>query len=199
MSHFLFWAILAVVSLLLGSLAASLAVPRISVWPLPREGEWGWRLRRSICYLNGSLIAVAAAGVLVLGLLDTGSLALAGGLRWPVGLTLFAVGSGFGLSGYLRLGPRASHGRERPLETAGPYRYSRNPQYVGAIGVMLGFSLASASRLALVTSLVTSGWFLLAPFAEERWLRERIGESYRAYLHSAPRFIGLPRRARRAG
>ena len=73
-------------------------------------------------------------------------------------------------------------------------RYSRNPQYSGAIGVLLGFGLLCGSKLALLAGAACSTWFVTAPFAEERWLRQQLGPSYEEYLRLVPRFLGLPRR-----
>ncbi len=107
---------------------------------------------------------------------------------------LFVSGAVFGLWGYVQLGPAASQGALAPLEASGPYRFSRNPQYVGAIGVLLGFGLLCSSKLGLLAGAACSIWFLTAPFAEEPWLREQLGSRYNDYVLSVPRFLAFPRR-----
>lgn len=39
-------------------------------------------------------------------------------------------------------------------------------------------------------ALVDIAWFLLAPLAEEPWIREQYGEAYETYRESVPRFVG---------
>ena len=109
---------------------------------------------------------------------------------------ILGFGAAFGLWGYVRLGASASQGGGASLEVSGPYRYSRNPQYVGAIGVLLGFALLCASELGLLAGAAVSIWFVTAPFAEEPWLRRHLGARYGEYLEAAPRFLGFPRRGR---
>lgn len=53
-------------------------------------------------------------------------------------------------------------------------------------------NVLSNSWLALITGLIGTLWFVLAPFTEEPWLRERYGQQYEAYKKRVPRFIGRP-------
>ena len=76
------------------------------------------------------------------------------------------------------------------LVTRGPFRYSRNPLYVGLYAAFLGLSY-----------LVQSGWGLLlfVPLAlvmhygvilrEERYLERKFGEAYRTYRASVRRYL----------
>jgi len=156
-------------------------------------------VRRVVSQVNGVLVILVGLGVLLLAVLDRGSIHLGIGPRWLVGTALLLCGGIFGLWGDLQLGTNASHGARAPLETSGPYRYSRNPQYVGAIGVLFGFCLVWSSGLALLGAAGCSMWYLLAPFAEESWLRQRLATGYDAYLASTPRFLGTARRAELSG
>lgn len=79
---------------------------------------------------------------------------------------------------------------EGPFVEEGPYRYSRNPQYVGDIALPAGYILLTNSLALLLTGLLAIGWFALAPFAEEPWLRARFGRAYEEYLEKVPRFLG---------
>lgn len=72
----------------------------------------------------------------------------------------------------------------------GLYRYVRNPIYVGALLVLLGYILWSGSGLMLVYFL----FFLLAyqiliVLIEEPILRHMFGEAYQAYCRQVPRWI----------
>ena len=129
-------------------------------------------------------------GLVVLGIIDWNSFALHHWARFLVGGLLMACGF-FALWGYLTLGAHASQGLGGDLVTTGPYRYSRNPQYVGTVPAVLGYAIICNSILALITALLVGGGFILVPFAEEPWCREHLGAAYEEYAAKVPRFIGL--------
>lgn len=82
------------------------------------------------------------------------------------------------------------------LVAAGPYRWTRNPMYVGVVGMLLGEALALWSVPLLIHALCTwTAMFLFVLLYEEPALTRRFGDSYLAYRRSVPRWIGLPRRA----
>jgi protein-S-isoprenylcysteine O-methyltransferase Ste14 len=78
----------------------------------------------------------------------------------------------------------------RDFVATGPYRYVRNPMYVGAAAVILGGGLAVSSPaivlLALGFLLVTH---LFVVLYEEPALAGRFGASYRAYKSSVHRWL----------
>jgi protein-S-isoprenylcysteine O-methyltransferase Ste14 len=81
----------------------------------------------------------------------------------------------------------------RRVVTRGPYRWVRNPIYLGALLVVLGEAglfgslrlLAYAGAMAICFHLFVTGY-------EEPALRRRFGSGYLAYRHAVPRWI--PRR-----
>jgi protein-S-isoprenylcysteine O-methyltransferase Ste14 len=196
MLQIVFSAVVVSSAALVGALILSIAQPAVSVWPTPRENGRAWRVRLIVHRVAGALVVIAGAGALALAALDRGSLHLPPSLTWLVGPAILGFGATFGLWGYLRLGAHASQGAIASLEVSGPYRYSRNPQYVGAVGVLLGFALLCASKLGLLAGAASSVWFVTAPFAEEPWLRRPLGARYDEYAKSSPRYLGLPRRGR---
>jgi hypothetical protein len=76
------------------------------------------------------------------------------------------------------------------LATAGPYRYTRNPLYLGSLFVGLGFVLAGRSAI-LGAGFV--GLFLLVYWPvmrlEESHLRPQFGEAYTRYARVVPLFF----------
>lgn len=81
------------------------------------------------------------------------------------------------------------------LVAAGPYRWTRNPMYVGVVGVLLGEALALWSLPLLIHALGTwTAMFLFVLLYEEPALARRFGDSYLAYRRAVPRWVGLPRR-----
>lgn len=78
----------------------------------------------------------------------------------------------------------------REFVAAGPYRYVRNPMYIGGFGVLLGAGLALRSPaivgLAFVFLLLTH---LLVLLYEEPALTRRFGDPYRQYKSSVHRWL----------
>jgi protein-S-isoprenylcysteine O-methyltransferase Ste14 len=78
----------------------------------------------------------------------------------------------------------------RQFVAVGPYRYVRNPMYLGAFAVILGFGLWMNSATILIFGLP---WLLLAHFFvlvyEEPVLREKFGDSYKNYCATVRRWI----------
>jgi protein-S-isoprenylcysteine O-methyltransferase Ste14 len=76
------------------------------------------------------------------------------------------------------------------LVTSGPYRYSRNPMYVGLIllytGLALVFALPWALPLLIPLVLYTSVGVIVP---EERYLDRAFGEDYRVYKTQVRRWL----------
>ena len=70
------------------------------------------------------------------------------------------------------------------------YAYSRNPQYVADMAIILGMGRALGVEFGLCSS-ARSAFFILglAPFAEEPWLEENYGQQYRDYKTSVRRYF----------
>ena len=114
--------------------------------------------------------------------------------RILVGGALVAFGLGIADWGVRTLGRPVSSGLGGPFQERGPYRYSRNPQYVGDILATLGFAILANSRLLWMAAVLAVVGLVLGPFAEEAWLRRTYGDRYEVYARRIPRFIGIPRK-----
>ena len=91
-------------------------------------------------------------------------------------------------------GPPAPFDPPRKFVAAGPYRFVRNPMYIGAFIALFGFGLYEQSAAILLFSLP---WLLCAHLFvilyEEPHLRSTFGAPYDAYRRSVRRW--LPRRS----
>ena len=85
---------------------------------------------------------------------------------------------------------RATIGLGDKLITRGPYRYSRNPQYIGDSLNIAGYILLMNSWMVGIIGILGVVLNLLAPFTEEPWLEDRFGDDYRDYKRRVPRFLG---------
>src|SRR6266404_9462235 len=75
-------------------------------------------------------------------------------------------------------------GMERTLKyllRRGPYAFTRNPMYVGALTLWLGWTLFYGSIAVAIGCLVL--WLVMATLvrSEERRLEARFGDAYREY------------------
>jgi protein-S-isoprenylcysteine O-methyltransferase Ste14 len=81
--------------------------------------------------------------------------------------------------------------------TNGLYRYSRHPMYVTSFVFFLGVSIATASWVFLLfTILLIAASFYFAP-VEERSCLEKYGDAYREYMNRTPRYIRIPKSSRK--
>jgi len=80
------------------------------------------------------------------------------------------------------------------LTTRGPYRWSRNPQYVGWFGFLLGFCLVDWSPWCLAALAVIGGSLHALVLVEEEHLARVHGAPYLAYCRAVPRYFGRPRK-----
>ncbi|UCF38610.1 MAG: isoprenylcysteine carboxylmethyltransferase family protein [Acidobacteriota bacterium] len=76
------------------------------------------------------------------------------------------------------------------LTTAGPYRWSRNPQYVGWVLFLLGFALNDWSLWCLAALLTVAISLHLLVLVEEEHLRRVFGEKYVEFCRKVPRYAG---------
>lgn len=79
------------------------------------------------------------------------------------------------------------------LVMRGPYRYSRNPMYVGWTGLYLGIGLLADATWLLALAPVVAALVHVVVRREERSLADRFGEDYQRYRETVPRYLGPPR------
>lgn len=78
----------------------------------------------------------------------------------------------------------------REFVATGPYRYVRNPMYIGAFGILLGAGLILGSPSILVLSFLFLLFaHLLVLLYEEPSLTRRFGDSYLHYKETVHRWI----------
>ena len=71
----------------------------------------------------------------------------------------------------------------------GPYRWVRNPMYLGHLVFFAGLALALRSWVALAVFAVPAVWFDRRVREDEARLAERFGEPYRDYCRRVKRWI----------
>jgi protein-S-isoprenylcysteine O-methyltransferase Ste14 len=72
----------------------------------------------------------------------------------------------------------------------GPYKYVRNPMYIGGFILLIGFGLYYSSSSILILSVILFLLFhLFVVFVEEPDLKKRFGESYLSYKKTVKRWV----------
>lgn len=112
--------------------------------------------------------------------------------RLGIAAIVAGIGLGAGTLAWLRrAGTNPSpYAPTANLVTDGPFRWTRNPAYVGATSIYIGVAMCASSlpaftflpiALALLDRLVVD--------YEERYLERRFGDAYRTYRASVPRWF----------
>lgn len=150
----------------------------------------GVAVRPPLLFLSG-LIVGALAGWLVP--LDAGP-ALAGPPRWIAGAAVTLLGVAL-MAWALRLfrasgTPVQTSKATNAVVTTGPYRFSRNPIYLGLSLIYIGIALGLGLWWALV--LLPLIWITLhvgVVRREEAYLEARFGDAYKHYRTRTRRYI----------
>ena len=104
----------------------------------------------------------------------------------------------FTLWGYRTLGKNWVHALEPSqftqrkkgtLVTSGPYRYVRNPIYLGAFTFIIALALVSSNWFLLVPNIFIIAIVYMQVDGEEKMLLARFGDEYRNYMKRTPRII----------
>lgn len=82
---------------------------------------------------------------------------------------------------------------DKPV-TVGLYRYSRHPMYIASFFFFLGVSIATASWVFLVFTIVINVASLYSSRIEEQGCLRQYGDVYRDYMKRTPRWLGMPKR-----
>ena len=94
---------------------------------------------------------------------------------------------------------RTRSDRLGPLISSGPFALVRNPLYLGNVAVWTGFALsARLPWLAVVVALVLGLEYHAIVRWEEQLLDSRLGDAYRSYAASVPRWVPSSSGRRRA-
>ena len=78
----------------------------------------------------------------------------------------------------------------KQLVVTGPYRYCRNPMYVGVALILLGWAALYWSRSLLIyAGCMVVAFHLRVVLAEEPWAAETFGDAWNSYRRRTPRWL----------
>ena len=108
------------------------------------------------------------------------------------GTILAALGAWLRVWGAAYLGYNVVHDSKMQaggVMAVGPYRYMRNPLYLGGWFMMAAISLLITPSGALFMDLLIAIFYLRLIMGEEAYLSAKLGEPYQQYLSAVPRII----------
>lgn len=112
------------------------------------------------------------------------------GTAWLyAGLFIFGIALVFTITALLDI---ASAPADKPI-TKGVYRFSRHPMYFSGFLMIASVGIAGASWIVLLLAVIWIVFWRIAVPAEERFLIDKYGDSYRDYMDRTPRWIGIPK------
>lgn len=167
---------------LLAMLLWSIAFPEKRLWP-PKKTTM---LNQLVVWGLTTAVFVSA---FALGVIDWNSLEWPSALRWGLGFPLIIAGNLVVWKAVFNIGMRATSGEADELKTDGFYRYSRNPQYIADIGILTGWAVLCASIAVIPVVAVGIIVLLVAPLAEEPWLKNVYGKPYEDYRRKVRRYL----------
>ena len=173
--------VLALIVLMAG-IIWSVAKPAKRIWPPPGSSTWQYKLAWIFFYL------VFGINTLII-ILDWNSWIFSNPLRFLIGIPLCVTGSSLLVWGIRHLGVINTSGVSDGFIKSGPYRFTRNPQYLGDMVLFLGLSILTNSLYLWITHILLILVFIITPLAEEDWLREQYGDDYQSYVNKTSRFL----------
>lgn len=184
MKFVLLCVILVVNFLLLFGVVISALFPKFRIWPPPRRNSWQFGV-------SWVFSVIGMAGVPLVGIFDFETLGYVHWSHFLIGSLMVLIGGSFAYWGTHTLSTHQSLGLRGKLVTTGPYKFTRNPQYLGFILLYAGVVIVTSSFMVLVTGTIVAVLFVILPFSEEPWLLQQYGKPYEEYCRKVPRFIGL--------
>jgi protein-S-isoprenylcysteine O-methyltransferase Ste14 len=182
LKEILFVADIAVLYVLISAMVWSVAFPKRRIWPPPKKQSWQyiiiWTLFYLVLALNVSLLVS-----------DWNNWIISKPIRFFVGIPVIVIGSLLVSWGFATLGIKNTSGIKSQFIASGPYRFTRNPQYLGDVILFSGIILFSNSLYVAIVHILGGIVFLIAPLAEEMWLEQQYGNQYVQYKNTTVRFI----------
>lgn len=109
-------------------------------------------------------------------------------VTWAIGGLLLLAGTTVVAWSVVAVGRQTVAAPTSPV-TAGPYRYSRNPMYVGWTALYIGVATLANTAWPVVLVPIVALFVHRTVRREEHALDRRFGEEYRAYRREVRRYV----------
>jgi protein-S-isoprenylcysteine O-methyltransferase Ste14 len=112
-----------------------------------------------------------------------------GTLWFYAGLTIWVLSMVISLISFVSFGTTPLD----ELVSKGTYRISRNPVFLSGFLADLGIGIACASWIYMLYAVIDLILMHFYARAEEHFLLEKYGDTFREYMNRTPRWIGIPK------
>ncbi|HXS76445.1 MAG TPA: isoprenylcysteine carboxylmethyltransferase family protein [Terracidiphilus sp.] len=143
-----------------------------------------WGAGKRISLVEWLALQISRIGIASFGVATSGVVLIA--LVFALAAVIFRV------SGTAYLGPGTVNSFNMVagnVMASGPYRYLRNPLYMGLWFMVAAMSFLMPATGALLAMVLITVFMIRLTFGEESFLTGRLGEPYQAYCNGVPRFI----------
>jgi protein-S-isoprenylcysteine O-methyltransferase Ste14 len=168
-------------------IGAFYAIFGLTILQFPRDvvnrlyDETGWSRRQRIMSTFAKLTALISFVLIFLSPLKIGT-----GV-FTTGVLLYALGTVLMVAALINF-------RKTPLRqpvAGGLYRFSRNPQWVALVLVLLGIAVAIGSWTVVFLTAAVAVFGHYRILAEEQTCLDQYGEAYRKYAKRVPRYFWI--------
>ncbi len=160
----------------------SLTFPHRRIWPPPRKNSWQFLMSWTLFYAPKFTTCAVAV-------VSWNSWQFPPAIRGVLGIPLFLMGVALTLWGFISLGIANYHGLTGGFKIHGPYRFTRNPQYLGSMISCLGLIFLVNSFYITILLSINLISYVFMVLSEESWLIERYGTEYLHYKAQTRRFL----------
>ena len=182
MSNTIFYLNLSIHYIIFGLTIWSIFFPSKRIWPPPSKQSWQYKIYWGLFYMSVILDIVLIFQEFNIWIVPDK-------IRYFIGVPLILIGTFVVTFAIFILGIKNTYGLENGFIDKSPYKYTRNPQYVGDIILLVGLILFVNSLNLTILFLLTIIIFILMPFSEEIWLEEKYGNQYVDYKNITSRFL----------
>ena len=182
MNNTIFYINLSIHYIIFGFILWSIFFSSKRIWPPPSKQSWQYKIYWNLFYI-GIILDI------ILIIQEFNIWVIHNEIRYFIGIPLILIGTFIVSFGVYILGIKNTYGLENGFTDKTPYKYTRNPQYLGDIILILGLILFVNSLNLTVLFLLTIIIFIIMPFSEEIWLEEKYGNEYIKYKNKTSRFI----------
>jgi protein-S-isoprenylcysteine O-methyltransferase Ste14 len=143
-----------------------------------------WHIGRRMSLLEWLALEISRTGLV--------SFAVATPLLLVVAALIAAKAVLFRVWGTAYLGPSTVNSANMlagKVMADGPYRYLRNPLYLGVLCMVMAMAFLMPASGALVAIVLIAIFAVRLTLGEEAFLKNKVGEPYMAYQKAVPRFI----------
>ena len=148
-----------------------------------RPGWWE-RVARVVSVWRGLTIGSLLAACLFL---DAGSVEM-DSVVLPAGVAIYALGAG--LRAWARMHLHHRTATRQAFATSGPYRWVRNPLYLGNLGIIAGLAVyAETVYIAPLVIAISAALYGISARREEARLERLCGPAFRDYRNAVPAWI----------